>query len=59
MEKDEAGKQIEKRTIIQHTYNEIFENAYNFGRYVYSKHLFLAEKLMKLKFIGLYSKNRY
>ena len=58
-EKDETGKEIEKRSILQHNYNELYEKAYDFGRYIYSKKLYFIEKLIKLKFIGLYSKNRY
>lgn len=58
-EKDEQGKDIEKRTIIQHTYNEVYENAYNFGRYVHSNGLYYVEELKKMKLVGIYSKNRY
>jgi long-subunit acyl-CoA synthetase (AMP-forming) len=50
---------VEKRTVRPHTYNEVFETSYNLGRFIHSRQLFYVEELQKLKFIGIYSKNRY
>lgn len=50
---------MEKRSIRAHTYNEVYDSAYNLGRYLFSNKLFFVEELYNMKLIGMYSKNRY
>lgn len=58
-EKNENGEEVEKRTVRTHTYNEVYDTAFNLGRFIYSRQLFFVEELHKMKLIGIYSKNRY
>lgn len=58
-ETGEDGQEVEKRSIRAHTYNEVYDNAYNLGRFLFGKQLFHAEELYGMKLAGIYSKNRY
>jgi long-subunit acyl-CoA synthetase (AMP-forming) len=56
---NENGEEVEERTVRPHTYNEVFDTAYNLGRFLHARQLYYVEELYKMKFIGIYSKNRY
>ena len=50
---------METRSIKKYTYAEIFQMAENLGSYLVENKLYYEEPKEKMKFIGIYSKNRW
>lgn len=60
MEKDSQGKDIgiERRTIENYTYQEIFQKAEQLGKAIIARKLDHLESVHSMRFLGIYSKNR-